>query len=126
LDRSFAKIIDENRPVSDTVLQNESGVLAMSKLRPLGNRVLIQRTKVKTSKGGILLPETAQEKPKEGTVIAVGPGKVNEDGKVEPMAVRLGDVVLFSSYAGTEVKSDTSDDELLIVSEDEILGIVGV
>jgi len=97
----------------------------MVKLKPLGNRVLIQRSKVKASKGGILLPDTAQEKPKEGTVIAVGPGKQNEDGKIEPMDVKVGDTVLFSSYAGTEVKSDTTDDELLILSEDEILGVVG-
>ncbi|MDB6081470.1 MAG: Co-chaperonin GroES [Chlamydiia bacterium] len=97
----------------------------MMKLKPLGNRVLVQRSKVKTSKGGILLPDTAQEKPKEGTIIACGAGKMNDDGQIESMSVKVGDVVLFSSYAGTEVKSDTTEDELLILSEDELLGIIG-
>ena len=97
----------------------------MVQFKPLGNRVLIQRSKVKASKGGILLPDAAQEKPKEGKVIAAGPGKLNDDGKLEAMDVKIGDTVLFSSYAGTEVKSDTADDELLILSEDEILGVVG-
>jgi chaperonin GroES len=96
----------------------------MMKLKPLGNRVLIKRSKVKTSKGGILLPDTAQEKPKEGTVIACGPGKVNDDGVLEPIGVKVGNTVLFSSYAGTEVKSQDEEEELLILSEDEILGII--
>lgn len=95
------------------------------KVKPLGDRVLIQRSKVKTSKGGILLPDTAQEKPKEGTVIACGPGKMNDEGKMEPMDVKVGDVVLFSAYSGTEVKSDNeAENELLILSKDEILGII--
>ena len=97
----------------------------MMKLKPLGNRVLIQRSKVKTSKGGIILPDTAQEKPKEGKVVATGPGKMNDDGQLEPMIVKKGDVVLFSSYAGTEVKGADTEEEFLILSEDEILGIVG-
>lgn len=97
----------------------------MMKVKPLGDRVLIQRSKVKTSKGGILLPDTAQEKPKEGTVIACGPGKMNDEGKMEPMDVKVGDVVLFSAYSGTEVKSDNeAENELLILSKDEILGII--
>jgi chaperonin GroES len=96
----------------------------MMKLKPLGSRILIQRSKVQTSKGGILLPDTAQEKPKEGKVIACGPGKMNDEGKLEPIAVKVGDRVLFSSYAGTEVKSQDDDEELLILSEDEILGII--
>ena len=97
----------------------------MMKLKPLGNRVLVQRSKVKTSKGGIILPDTAQEKPKEGKVIACGPGKMNDEGTLEFMSVKIGDVVLFSSYAGTEVKSNETEEEYLILSEDEILGIVG-
>jgi len=96
----------------------------MIKLKPLGNRVLVQRSKVKATKGGILLPDTAQEKPKEGKVIAVGPGKMNDDGQFETVSVKVGDVVLFSSYAGTEVKSNDNDEELLILSEDEILGVI--
>lgn len=96
------------------------------KIKPLGNRVLIQRSKAETTKGGILLPETAQEKPKEGTVVAVGPGKINEEGKTETMYVKEGDRVLFSSYAGTEVKTPETnkEEEFMILNEDEILGVL--
>lgn len=96
----------------------------MIKLKPLGNRVIVQRSKVKTTKGGILLPDTAQEKPKEGKVIAVGPGKLTDEGTLEAMSVAVGDVVLFGSYAGTEVKEMGEEDQYLILSEDEILGII--
>jgi chaperonin GroES len=96
----------------------------MMKLKPLGNRVLIQRSKAKATKGGILLPDTAQEKPKEGKVVAVGPGKMDEKGNLEAISVKVGDTVLFSSYAGTEVKSNESDEEYLILAEDDILGIL--
>jgi len=96
------------------------------KVKPLGNRVLVRRSKAQTSKGGILLPDTAQEKPKEGEVIATGPGKTNESGTVESMNVKNGDRVLFSSYSGTEVKATLNDEEeYLILSEDDILGIIG-
>lgn len=93
------------------------------KIKPLANRILIRRSKIKATKGGILLPETAQEKPKEGEVIACGPGKMNEDGTIEKLHVQVGDKVLFSSYAGTEVKG-SDDEELLILTEDEVLGIL--
>lgn len=96
----------------------------MSTIKPLGNRVLIKRSKAVQSKGGILLPDSAQEKPKEGTVVAVGPGKVTEEGKREIMIVKKGDRVLFSSYAGTEVKQPSEDEEYIIMSEDEILGVL--
>lgn len=96
----------------------------MLKLKPLGNRVLVKRSKVKSTKGGILLPDTAQEKPKEGEVIAVGPGKINDDGIVEPMVIKKGDTVLFSSYSGTEVKNPDDENEYLILSEDDVLGII--
>jgi len=96
----------------------------MMKLKPLGNRVLVQRSKVKASKGGILLPDTAQEKPKEGKIIAAGPGKVNDDGQLEQLSVKVGDTILFGSYAGTEVKGMGEDDEYLILNEDEILAII--
>ena len=85
---------------------------------------MIKRSKAQTSKGGILLPDSAQEKPKEGTVIAVGPGKRDENGKLEPMYVKTGDRVLFSSYAGTEVKTENDNEECLILSEDDILGVL--
>jgi chaperonin GroES len=97
----------------------------MSKIQPLGNRVLIKRFKAQATKGGILLPETAQEKPKEGEVVAVGPGKTDDQGLVKKLNVKIGDRVLFGSYAGTEVKNNnTQDEEYLIMSEDDILGIL--
>lgn len=96
----------------------------MYKIKPLGNRVLIQRSKPQATKGGILLPETAKEKPKEGTVVAVGPGKLDESGNREQLNVKVGDRVLFSSYSGTEVKNHDSEEELLILAEDDILGIL--
>lgn len=91
-------------------------------IRPLGNRVLVKRSEVKTSKRGILLPETAKEKPRQGEVIAVGPGKTDEKGILKPMELRVGDIVLFSSYAGTEVKSEEED--FLIMSEDDVFGVL--
>lgn len=97
----------------------------MSKtIKPLGKRVLIKRSKAQTSKGGILLPDSAQEKPKEGTVIAVGPGKRDDNGTLQPLSIKMGDRVLFSSYAGTEVKSENDQEECLILSEDDILGVL--
>lgn len=95
-----------------------------TKIKPLGNRVLVQRLKAQTSKGGILLPDTAQEKPKEGIVVSTGPGKLDDNGKTEPMNVKVGDRVLFSTYSGTEVKNLAEEEEFLILSEDDILGIV--
>lgn len=94
----------------------------MKTIKPLGNRVLIKRSKAPTTKGGILLPDSAQEKPKEGEVIAVGPGKIDENGVKEAMQLKVGDRVLFSAYAGTEVKNN--DEEMLILSEDDILGVL--
>jgi len=93
-------------------------------MKPLGNRVLIKRAQAQTTKGGILLPDTAKEKPKMGEVVAVGPGKMDEDGKVFPMHVHVGDKVLFSAYAGTEVKSEDITTEYLIMAEEEILGVL--
>lgn len=94
----------------------------MSQIKPLGNRILVKRSKAETSKGGILLPDSAQEKPKEGTVIAVGPGKYDESGKLEAMHVKVGDRILFSAYSGTEIKINNEDE--LILSEDDVLGIL--
>lgn len=95
-----------------------------TKIKPLGNRVLIQRSKAQTSKGGILLPESAKEKPREGIVLATGPGKLDDNGKHEPLNVKPGDRVLFTSYSGTEVKNISDEDEFLIMAEDDILGIL--
>ena len=91
---------------------------------PLGDRVLVQRTAAEeTSKGGIILPDSAKEKPAEGTVIAVGAGKLDENGERLAMTVKVKDRVLFSSYAGSEIKLD--GDDFLILSEDEILAVIG-
>ncbi len=98
----------------------------MKQIIPLGDRVLVQRAKPNAAKGKILLPDTAQEKPKEGIVKAVGPGKVDENGKLEQVLVKVGDKVLFSAYAGTEVKNQDNEngDEYLILSQTELLGVL--
>lgn len=96
----------------------------MSKVKPLGKRVLVKRFKATATKGGILLPDSAQEKPKEGQVIAVGPGKSNEDGTYEPVTLKVGDRILFSSYSGTEVKCECDEEECLILSEDDVFGVL--
>jgi chaperonin GroES len=97
--------------------------VSSKKLKPLGDRVVIQPSpREEVTKSGILLPDTAKEKPQEGTIIAAGPGKILEDGKREAMDVKEGDRVLYSKYAGTEFKVDGED--LLIVSQKDILAIV--
>ena len=94
------------------------------KIRPLHDRLLVKRVDEETkTKGGIIIPDTAKEKPQEGKVIAVGAGKVNEDGTTRPMDVKAGDRILFSKYAGTDVKVD--GDDLIIIREDDVLGILG-
>ena len=94
------------------------------KIRPLHDRVLLKRLEPtdKKTAGGIIIPDTAKEKPQEGEIIAVGPGKVTDDGRVQPMNVKAGDRVLFGKYAGTDVKMD--DQEYIIMREDDILGIL--
>ena len=94
-----------------------------TKLRPLGDRVVIQPTpREEMTKSGIVLPDTAKEKPQEGTILSAGPGRLNDDGQREPMDVKEGDKVLYAKYAGTEFKVDEQD--LLIVSQKDILAIV--
>jgi chaperonin GroES len=94
-----------------------------TKLRPLGDRVVIQPTpREEMTKSGIVLPDTAKEKPQEGTVLSAGPGRLTDEGKREPMDVKEGDTVLYAKYAGTEFKVE--GDELLIVSQKDILAIV--
>jgi chaperonin GroES len=93
------------------------------KIRPLQDRLIVKRVaEEEKTKGGIIIPDTAKEKPIEGKVIAAGNGKVLEDGKVRPLDVKAGDRVLFSKYAGTEIKLD--GDEFLIMREEDILGVV--
>jgi len=93
------------------------------KLKPLGNRVVVERIEAdEKTAGGILLPDTAKEKPQQGIVKAVGDGKVNENGERQPLQVKKGDRVLFTSYAGDEFRSGQS--ELLLMSEDDILAVL--
>jgi chaperonin GroES len=94
-----------------------------TKLTPLHDRIVVRRIEeAETTRGGIIIPDTAKDKPQEGEVVAVGKGKVNEDGKVFPLAVKEGDRILFGKYAGTEIKID--GEELLIMREEEVLGIL--
>ena len=92
--------------------------------RPLGDRVLVKRVEEESkTKGGIIIPDTAKEKPQEGEIIAVGPGARDDNGKVQPLDVKKGDKILFGKWSGTEVKINGED--LLIMKESDILGIVG-
>ena len=94
------------------------------KFRPLHDRVLVERVEAEEkTAGGIIIPDTAKEKPQEGKVVAVGTGTKSEDGKVTPLDVQAGDTILFGKWSGTEVKVDGKD--LLIMKESDILGIVG-
>jgi len=93
------------------------------KIKPLQDRVIVKRIEEEeTAKGGIIIPDSAKEKPQEGRVVAVGKGKVDEHGKITPMDVKVNDRVLFGKYSGTEINID--DEEHLIMREDDILGVV--
>jgi chaperonin GroES len=93
------------------------------KIRPLQDRVIVKRIEEEEkSKGGIIIPDTAKEKPQEGRVVAVGKGKVNEDGKITPLDVKANDRVLFGKYSGTEINID--GEEHLIMREEDILGVI--
>jgi chaperonin GroES len=95
----------------------------MAKLTPLHDRLLVRRVEeAETSRGGIIIPDTAKDKPQEGEVISVGKGKVNDEGKVFPLAVKEGDRILFGKYSGTEIKID--GEEFVIMREEEVLGIL--
>lgn len=93
------------------------------KLKPLADRVLIEVLEAReVKKGGIIIPDTAKEKPQEGKVVAVGPGKIGKDGKRVPMDVKAGDKVLYGKYSGSEIKLEGK--EYIVLNQDEILGIV--
>lgn len=95
-----------------------------TKLQPLGDRLVVKpKAREEVTKGGIVLPDTAQEKPQEGEVIAVGPGKMTDDGKRIPMDIKVGDTVLYSKYGGTEIKED--GEEIIILRESDILAKKG-
>ncbi|MES2273359.1 MAG: co-chaperone GroES [Chlamydiota bacterium] len=95
--------------------------MSAKKISPLGNRIVVQRQEAKTTKGGIILPEAAQEKPRQGKVIAVGPGKVDDKGHIHAVEVKVNDEVLFSSYAGTEYKA--GEQNYLILTEEDVLAV---
>ena len=94
-----------------------------TKFTPLHDRILVRRVEEsETTRGGIIIPDTAKDKPQEGEVIAVGKGKINEEGKIRPLDVKEGDRILFGKYAGTEIKLDGED--LVIMREEEVLGVI--
>ena len=94
-----------------------------TKFTPLHDRILVHREEeAGTTRGGLIIPDSAKDKPQEGTVISVGNGKTNDEGKLFPLAVKEGDTILFGKYSGTEIKLDGQD--FLIMKEEEILGIV--
>ncbi|MBK6879443.1 MAG: co-chaperone GroES [Elusimicrobia bacterium] len=98
-------------------------VLSKVKIRPLGDRVLVKPLeKEKQERGGLIIPDTAKEKPQEGEIIAAGKGKMSDDGKLIPMDVKAGDKILYGKYSGTEIKID--GDEHLIMHQDDILGVL--
>ncbi len=95
----------------------------MDKIRPLGDRILVKRIKEEEkTKGGIIIPDTAKEKPQEGKIVAVGKGKKTDEGNVIPLEVKAGDRILFGKYSGSEIKIEGED--LLIMREDDILGVL--
>ncbi len=93
------------------------------KIRPLHDRILVKRLEEKeVTKGGIIIPDSAKEKPVEGKIVAAGKGKVNENGEVKPLEVKEGDRILFGKYAGTEIKIE--GEEFLMMREDDVLGVI--
>jgi chaperonin GroES len=115
-DRATGLLAEQSATISTT----ESDVM---KFRPLGDRVLVKRVEEETkSKGGIIIPDTAKEKPQEGEVLAVGPGPRDEDGEYIKMDLSVGDRILFGKWSGTEVKIDGED--LLIMKESDVMGVL--
>jgi chaperonin GroES len=106
------------------VLPGREVALMATRIRPLADRLIVKRVEEQEQKsaGGIIIPDTAKEKPQEGKVVAVGRGKLNEDGKVIPLDVKAGDRILFGKYSGSEIKID--GEEHLILREEDVLGVV--
>ncbi len=92
------------------------------KVRPLQDRILVERVEEEVKKGGIIIPDTAKEKPQQGKVIAVGPGRYDDNGKLVPMSLKKGDMILFGKYSGNEIR--IGDEELLIMREDDVLAVI--
>src|SRR5689334_10757024 len=113
----------QSASVQGSTLREKRGLRPMG-FRPLHDRVLVRRVEAdEKTAGGIIIPDTAKEKPQEGEVVAVGAGAKNEEGKISPLDVKAGDKILFGKWSGTEVKIDGED--LIIMKESDILGIVG-
>ncbi|MEO0085608.1 MAG: co-chaperone GroES [candidate division WOR-3 bacterium] len=92
------------------------------KIRPLHDRILVERIEEEVKKGGIIIPDTAKEKPQQGKVIAVGPGRIDEKGERVAMDVKKGDIILFGKYSGNEIR--IGDEEYLIIREEDVLGVI--
>src|SRR3954452_1156507 len=121
--RHIAGTLMPRVPTASSTIECERGVRPMG-FRPLHDRVLVRRVEAEAkTAGGIIIPDTAQEKPQEGEVVSVGTGTRADDGKVTPLDVKAGDKILFGKWSGTEVKIDGED--LIIMKETDILGIVG-
>jgi chaperonin GroES len=104
-------------------MDKEMQVMATTTFTPLHDRILVRRTEEgETVRGGIIIPDSAKEKPQQGQVVSVGKGKSNDEGKIFPLDVKAGDTILFGKYSGTEIKLD--GEEFLIMREEEVLGIV--
>jgi chaperonin GroES len=109
--------------VTTSVLETRKGVAAMN-VKPLADRILVRRLdEPEVKRGGIIIPDTAKEKPQQGEVVAVGPGRVTDDGKRVALEVKKGDKILIGKYSGTEVKIEGS--EYLIMREDDVLAVIG-
>ncbi len=114
----------KNKQPRIPILEREVVVNMAINLKPLSDRVVIKPSpKEEVTKSGLVIPDTAKEKPQEGTILAIGPGRTDEDGKRLPMDVKVGDKVLYAKYAGTEIKIE--GEEHLIIKETDILAIVG-
>src|SRR5947209_6035723 len=110
-------------PTSRLQMNKKESATMTTKFTPLHDRILVRRVEeAGTTRGGLIIPDSAKDKPQEGTVISVGKGKTNDEGKLFPLAVKEGDSILFGKYSGTEIKLDGED--FLIMKEEEILGIV--
>jgi chaperonin GroES len=119
------KPIEDKQEVKETTIQQgvQGKEEVSMQITPLGDRILVKPLEAEEkTKGGIILPDTAKEKPQEGRVVAVGKGKVLEDGKVQPLQVKPGDKILYGKYSGTEIKLE--DDEHLIIKEEDVLAII--
>jgi chaperonin GroES len=116
-------LLDVNQAERNFTANKETSAMATTKFTPLHDRILVRRVEEGESmRGGIIIPDSAKEKPQQGEVISVGKGKSNDEGKVFPLDVKAGDTILFGKYSGTEIKLD--GEEFLIMREEEVLGIV--